>query len=188
MESMVWPAILFAILMLLLLAAVLFLAVLHTKTNTEVTRFLTQQQERNDQRTQEQNELLRDTMQEILDASSSSVSASLAATTGLLRETMKEVTFGSSSSVSELTKLVRETTTLLASKDPIAYQMAVGAQAAQPGSGDWQPYTSTDAEANAEAEQRLQQKLAVEDLLSRMSAVATPGAASVDAYTFPEPE
>jgi len=183
---MVLPVILFVILTLLLLGVVVFLAILQTKQNTEVARFLTSQHEKNEERSREQENLLRDAMQEILDASSSNSSASLAASTALLRETMKEVTFGASSSVAELTKTVRETTTLLAAKDPIAYQMAVGAQSTQPESGGWRPYTSTDAEAQAEAQQLTQQRLVVEDLLSQMTTVTNPGAASVDAYTFPE--
>lgn len=169
---------------LLLLGAVIFLALLGTKQQTAVTSFLTAQSERNEQSRRQDMETLRELILTTLDAVSSNASESQQAlvsslagqheqTTHLLQKTVESATFGASSTANELTKVVGDLTTLLGTKDPMAYQMALGAQAAtRPSDEPWQPYTSTEVDAQEEAAALEQQKLNVDDVLTKMLTIA----------------
>lgn len=172
------PVILFAILVVLLMGAVIFLALLHTKTTTNQLRFLMQSQEQSELAAKEQANLYRESTSEILERHSSRASeseqavlSSLASaqreTIALLTETVKQTTFGASSNVAELAKLVSSTTTFLATKDPIAYQVGMGAQQFAPESHSAAPYTSTDVEAVLEAQERQRAADAALEMMAR---------------------
>lgn len=166
-----------SLILIALLSAVIFLALLHTKTETRQLQFLMHLQEQSSKQTQEAMTFLRDTLTDSLETTSSLVSASqqvlAQATTQQISAQQKMVeatTFGASSSVETLAKLVRETTTFLATKEPLAYQMAMGAQSAPFTSGSEQdPYTSTDAQAQADAAKRAADAKGVEEALGYMS-------------------
>jgi hypothetical protein len=181
---------------LLLLAAVTFLALLQAKQQAAVTSFLTTHAERSEQARRQESELLRELILTTLDAVSSNASESQAtmaatlaqqhqSTTHLLLKTVESATFGASSTANELTKVVGDLTSLLGTKDPMAYQAVLGAQAAtRPSGAPWEPYTSTEVEAQEEAAALQQQQLDVSDVLTKMMNFA--GVPNVDT-TAPYP-
>lgn len=83
------------------------------------------------------------------------------------------------STVAEMAQLVSQTSTLLGTKDPLAYQMVAGANAFQ-GDGGTDPYTSSDGEAEADA---LAGEKAMADALDAIMNLT--GAPNVNDYPYP---
>lgn len=196
MTSTVLLAILFAVLMLLLLGAVIFLALLQVKQNAAMATYLTTQHQATVRSMEEQQNLTRDALSESLSETSSRNSASLEALTKALSMMQQQQTtsmskvaeaamFGASSSVESAMKLVRDTTTLLGTKDPIAYQQVLGATATPFAPEDsLTPYTSTDGLSQQDALEQEAKVAQVESLLQSMMNFG--GANDVDGYPGPE--
>ncbi len=191
MESMLPLAILFAILTVLLLGAVIFLCLLFVKTQMSQLRFLIEQQTRSETQRTEEMGALRDLVSETLETTSSHASASLerslqtvgSVTTSqqqALAKMVEATQYGASSSVTELAKLVRETTTLLGTKDPIAYQVAMGAQQMVTPGSEQHAYTSTDAMAAEDAERLERLRASADVALANMFSFVNPGGQSGD--------
>jgi hypothetical protein len=133
-----------ALLILLVLGATIFLALLHTKATTGQLRFLLSLQERTDLQHQQ--------------------------SMAMLQKTVEAAMFGISSSATEMSNLTKAATTLLGTKDPLAYQMAMGAQASFDDQRSNEPYTSTqvDAEWQAEQAQMVARNVAAADAAIRL--------------------
>jgi hypothetical protein len=177
-----------ALLILLVLGATIFLALLHTKATTGQLRFLLSLQERTDQFLQgmllaqtEQSEKSLSLIGRLVETTSSSVSDSVAEvlqqqslqhqqSMAMLQKTVEAAMFGISSSATEMSNLTKAATTLLGTKDPLAYQMAMGAQASFDDQRSNEPYTSTqvDAEWQAEQAQMVARNVAAADAAIRL--------------------
>ena len=190
MELMLPIVVSLTILIVLLLGGVVFLAVLFLRMTTGQMQFLVNSQAEQENRNREQMNLLSETIVASLETTSSAVSESQqrvlqhlteqqARSTQLLQKTVEAATFGASSSVETLAKLVRETTTFLATKEPMAYQMAMGAQSMQQPGSSADAYTSTDANSVAAAEES--QRI-VDQALGMMAAFSTAGATDGTEY------
>jgi hypothetical protein len=167
MESTVWPAVLLVALLTLLnlltLGATIFLALLHSRATTNQLQFLMQMQERNEQVLSEQSNQFSNLQQATLEHSFSRVSGFLSEalqslssqhqqSMTLVQKVTDSAVFGLSSSATEMANLTKAATTLLGTKDPLAYQMAMGAQSNLAQGDSLQPYTSTVADAEWEAQ------------------------------------
>lgn len=155
MESLSWPILLLAVLPLLafLTSSVLLFLLL--------IRFL------------------RSTLLQLQESSLQSTQNLTLQLSSQLSESQQQVLSQTASSVSELAKLLGQSATLLATKDPLAYQMVAGANAFT-SDGGTDPYTSSDGEAEAEAQAGEQ---AMADALAAI--MSFRGAPIVDDLPYP---
>lgn len=158
MDSIVWLVLLFSVLLLGLLAAITFLQVHLTRSNRETLSFLTKLQE-------SQQEATRSFTTQMLERLSSQNSSAQQEMLSYLQMQQEQVmvhlstasTAATSSISSTATKLADALTSaqaMIASKDPMAYQVVRGAATPFAGDQGTAPYTSTDDLAMAEAARR----------------------------------
>jgi hypothetical protein len=192
MEWTLVLAISFAALLILgLIGAVIFLALLHTKVTTGQLRMILEQSNRRDSLVEGMLLTLKESLTEALETTSSSVSDSVAdvlqaqkemhqSSMATVTKSLESAMFGISSSAAEMSKLTKTATTLLGSKDPLAFQMAMGATAALDHDGGDEPYTSTQVDAEWEAQRA--RNVGAADAALRLMTDFLPGAPTNEPY------
>lgn len=198
MSSILPLAILFAILLLALIGAVIFLLLQQTKTNRQVMEssqaagrenlsFLSSLQQQTLSSLSESSRATQERLSSQLSASQTQLLQHLQVQTQEVMTTLatavNQATASTSSTARQLSDLVASSQAMIAAKDSIAFQQIRGASLGVTDSGDGQPYTSVEDLAQRDAEQeaaRLQGLRIAEQGLAQIMNLA--GVPDVDAY------
>lgn len=182
MESSLWPAILFAVLLLALLAVIVLLAWLQQRQATQQAAQTQSTLTLVSKMGETQSTALRDLTTLLLQQISSELSASQSemlqhletqtkAVMTTLATTVNQSTSSLGSTTNRLSELVASSQTMLASKDSIAYQTMRGSDHSFDSDPGTEPYTSTEELSLYDA-QRAEQARMAEGLIARIQNLA----------------